>query len=333
MPNYEGYLDICLQSRVAGWAVADDEPATVSVYINDVLVGTIACDQERADVAAVGRPIKSGFIFWFKEPLGHEDIVDVRFLGGPPLANSPSRDHLNRMRKVTYGILPDERGLEFGALDKPTLYKSQYNVRYVDHANPDELRRKYKGHEANVTMTLVQEVDYVWSGSLLKVVVGDGWDYCLASHVIEHIADPIGWLAELTSILNKCGRINLAVPEQTRTFDYRRSLTTPAQLLDAWMRKLDRPSFGQIFDHCVGIHHPGSPEPDAIMRTKEAFRIARAAECSGTYMDVHCHVWTYHSFLFCWEVISRLDILPLRLDASWPAEGKQGEFIVSLVRE
>ena len=67
------------------------------------------------------------------------------------------------------------------------------------------MRTKYDGHDLHGEL---QTVDVVWTGEgPLSDAVTDRmpYDFILASHVIEHIADVIGWLHELASVLRERG--------------------------------------------------------------------------------------------------------------------------------
>ncbi|MEX3900116.1 methyltransferase domain-containing protein [Paraburkholderia sp. BR10954] len=46
------------------------------------------------------------------------------------------------------------------------------------------------------------------------------FDYVIASHVIEHVLDLVGWVHSLLAALKHAGRIVLAVPDRRYTFDY-----------------------------------------------------------------------------------------------------------------
>ncbi|HEY7831030.1 MAG TPA: methyltransferase domain-containing protein [Solirubrobacteraceae bacterium] len=57
--------------------------------------------------------------------------------------------------------------------------------------------------------------------------VPDGaYDAVLASHVLEHLANPLGALAEWRRVVGQDGHILLIVPEREGTFDHRRPVTT-----------------------------------------------------------------------------------------------------------
>lgn len=329
-----GSLDYCAQSHCAGWAADGDEPVQVVVYVSGQLVGRAVCDVDRPDLEAHGLRRAAGFNFVFPRALRLQDEVDVLLASGARLANSPSIQHRERLERLLVGVGCFERGLELGPLSRPIIDKANYNVVYVDHATTAELRAKYDADKTQKALDREKlvDVDVVWGGQPLVQSVGSGYAYCLASHVIEHVADPIGWLGEIAAVLRPGGRINLAIPERTRTFDWTRQPSTVAQMLDAHRRGLRRPSFAQIYDHVTGVTPLGTePGPPAEL-AQAAYAQAIQAEQSGAYMDVHCHVWDAQSFTACWTAIDALGLLPLRLDAITPANGPWNEFTVSLVR-
>ena len=67
---------------------------------------------------------------------------------------------------------------------------------FVDHADQAALRAKY-ADDANVPAEQIVPVDAVWGErTLAECFPGETFDYVIASHVIEHVPDVIGWLAD-----------------------------------------------------------------------------------------------------------------------------------------
>lgn len=97
--------------------------------------------------------------------------------------------------------------LEIGALDRPVMKPGSADLRYLDHLVTEDLRGKYRNDPAVDTDALV-EVDYAWQDGPMSSAVPDGlrFDLLIASHVFEHIADPVNWLLEARKLLRDDGR-------------------------------------------------------------------------------------------------------------------------------
>ena len=121
-------------------------------------------------------------------------------------------------------------GLEFGPLMSPMVSKLEGSIYYVDHDTTENIKAKYRD-DPNVDCAKIVEIDFVRSAPLSEVVGALRFDYIIASHVFEHLPDPIGWLNECASVLKPRGRIGLAIPDKRVTFDEPRQLTR----LDEWV--------------------------------------------------------------------------------------------------
>ena len=80
-------------------------------------------------------------------------------------------------------------------------------------------------------------MDFVWtSGPMADAVPSDlhgTFGAFIASHVIEHTTDFIGFLDAAATLLAPDGVVILAVPDKRYCFDYFRPLTTTGKVLDA----------------------------------------------------------------------------------------------------
>jgi len=65
----------------------------------------------------------------------------------------------------------------------------------------------------------------------LKMIQDESYDFVLASHVIEHIANPIKALLEWRRVLKEGGVLLLVVPHKDGTFDHNRQATTLQHLI------------------------------------------------------------------------------------------------------
>lgn len=331
-----GFIDICLQSHVAGWAVDNGRAASLTVEINGVPVGRADPNVIRPELAHHGVPPDAGFMFYFDGPLIAEDTVGLRFANGEHIPGSPTQRHSERLHLLNYGI--GGEGLEFGPLDRPLFSKTKYAVSYVDHDTTEGLRNKY-AHVSDPSLVRpdhLTTIDFVWSGRLSDVVGGRKFSWAVACGVVEHVADTIGWLQQIAEILVPGGILNLEVPDARVTFDHRRHLTTVAELIEDHERKLERPSIRQIYDHISRVTAIGSPElslRDQMATSQNAYGVAKAAAASQTYVDVHCHVWTRESWMECWHEIGWLGLFPFKIAAMSQTFPDTRQFIVSLLND
>lgn len=75
-------------------------------------------------------------------------------------------------------------------------------------------------------------MQYLCEATDMKCFQSAVYDFVLASHVLEHIANPILALNEWKRLLRGRGALVLLLPDRTRTFDHRRPVTTMAHLID-----------------------------------------------------------------------------------------------------
>jgi SAM-dependent methyltransferase len=126
------------------------------------------------------------------------------------------------------------------------------------------------------------------------------FDWAVASHVIEHVPDLIGWLADVADVLVDDGRLLLMVPDRRYSFDALRPRTTVGQLLQAHDARDQRPSIRAVYDHfsdavsitAEDVWSGRVPDIDARVhdRTVLAETLRRFRE-STDYID--CHVWLF----------------------------------------
>ena len=200
---------------------------------------------------------------------------------------------------------------------------------------------KYAAH-GEVDVSALVEVDAVWGEASLSEALGHecAVDYVLASHVIEHVPDLLGWLNEVAGIMRPRAALRLAIPDRRFTFDYLRQESRLADLLNASLLKARVPLPAQILDHMLeavsfsSATIEGSSNPDDITRLHtldSAVGPALDAHRNGVYHDVHCWVFTPDAFVSLLGRASRLGLHAFGCDWVEPTLPGHNEFLAALV--
>lgn len=215
---------------------------------------------------------------------------------------NPRRDarfHQHKSHFLEYVDPAIGRGLEIGAFDLPLVEPSEGQCDFADWNTTEHLKEvagRANGHNpefvVQVQFNLNQGYDQV----------AESYDWIAASHVIEHVPDLIGGLAQLHSKLKPGGVLFLVIPDKRYIFDLYRRESTLTDALAAHRSGLKHPSFAQVFDYfyyCAPgvIGHDvwaGKPVPSPNLDFAASLALAEKAEHS--YQDAHCWVLTPESF-------------------------------------
>lgn len=235
-------------------------------------------------------------------------------------------------------------GAEIGPLDRPVVARAAGRVIYVDHCDTGEMRRRWAS-DPNVRAERI-EVDAVWGTNTLKQSIAaatgadTALDYVVASHVIEHVPDMIGWLGEVAEALQASGSLRLAVPDRRYTFDYLRRTSSMTDVLDAYVRRRRVPAGSRVLDFALHMASvdcaqawAGNIDERALQRgytREQAIALARDAEDNGTYHDVHCWVFTPESFAKLMHELSDGDLIAFGCDHLAPTARNTIEFFAHL---
>ncbi len=234
-------------------------------------------------------------------------------------------------------------GLELGPLTSPVVTRDLGRVHYLDHVDTDALRARYASHDG-FDVDAIVPIDHVLDphhgDGTIRSAVGDAapFDYVVASHVVEHVPDPVAWFADICSVLRGGGVLALAVPDHRRCFDALRSPTVVAEVVHAHLVGATVPTPRQVYDHyssAVAWHghiawneEPPFAELVPVHSEEEALERAVVA-CAGEYEDVHCWVFTPESFRRVIETLQRLGLLGFDIVHISGTVG--GEFFATLV--
>src|SRR5258708_5208011 len=119
---------------------------------------------------------------------------------------------MDRIVKLLTGISKTHKVLELGPSYNPTVVRADgWNVYSLDHASAPELGEKYRNNRP-FGISGIQEVDFVWSsGPLESAIPEEHWgtfDAIIASHVIEHQPNLLGFVQSTSKMLKRGGLLN-----------------------------------------------------------------------------------------------------------------------------
>jgi len=109
---------------------------------------------------------------------------------------------------------------------------------------------------------------YLREATDLHGLADGAYDFVLASHVIEHVANPLKALAEWSRITRDGGTILLVVPHKDGTFDHRRPVTTLAHLVDDLKNDVSEHDTTHL-DEILRLH---DLDRDEVAKPFESFR-------------------------------------------------------------
>jgi len=253
---------------------------------------------------------------------------------------------MDRNGKILEGL---EKGraaiLEIGPSFYPIAARRDgWNVTIVDHCDQAGLVAKY-GAYPQLDVSKIEHVDVVWNGGSLARACGPEhagqFDAIIASHVIEHIVDPIAFFRDAEALLQPHGRIILAVPDKRLCFDCFRPVSTTGGVMQAHGEGRTRHSPAAVFDSLAHDARPvdGAPswsrsdafQPEFFYELVGALSShQQARQPDHDYIDIHGWVFTPASFKL---IILELEALAM---VNWSVcdmvERDQLEFLAFLER-
>ena len=224
-------------------------------------------------------------------------------------------------------------GLEIGPSYNPVARKSEgFNVEILDYVGAEELRQIHPVAD-------IEAVDYVSGGAAIASTIPHRrrYDWIVASHVIEHQPDIVGFLCDCTALLKTAGRLVLAVPDKRHCFDLFRPLSTAGQALQAHLELRNRHPLSMVFDHYAyaakrsgNIVWPAgfSAESHLVHDLATAQASMSSAISSKTYVDAHS--WFFCPSSFRLMIRDLHDTCAIELNEADFIFGSGPEFYVAL---
>lgn len=248
---------------------------------------------------------------------------------------------MDRNDKILAQIAADARVLEFGPSFAPVLPKAtRANVFSLDHADQQGLREKYR--PMGVDVDAIEPVDFVWTGGAVHDAVPaelhGTFDAIIASHVLEHVPDPVRFFQSAARLLKPGGALSLVNPDKRYCFDLLKPASTTADMLEAYEQARDRHTRKSLYYlYNAGVTNSGATVWGAGTPIGALSWIHRDLIYSppqpgedDTYVDCHAWFYTPASFELIVLELAALDLIPFRKSVAFEPWGC--EFYITLVK-
>lgn len=236
--------------------------------------------------------------------------------------------------------------LEIGGSYNPMFRRDAgYNIFTADHDTQDNLIAKYLSYHPDPTKaSQIQHVDFVATDGNLDTAVGSEhagtFDFCLSSHNIEHIPNPIAHLRSIDRLIKPNGAFLMVVPDKRGCFDILRPMTTTGEWISAYQEPRPFHSKRSRFDYegmCVGNDGSVTWGPDQVLSNliiASGMPVINSFEHIQSpvesYTDMHAWTFTPHSMLLILCELNAVGLIGLYPHAIM-SDGN-GEFVVDLVK-
>ena len=196
-------------------------------------------------------------------------------------------------------------GIEFGPGCHP-LWNSPLvkSIRYCDRFDRETYLRLFP-EQAEQIAGFPAKIDYrcdFETEDFVEAIGPSSVDFVIASHVIEHLMNPLLFLQRVHRILRPSGSFYLAIPDKRSSFDRDRRRTTLLDLIDRYRR-----GECDLTDEAITKFLNEAEQPPTPITPEMPGYADRIAKCR--LRSIHINVWIAD------DVLEILDYLGRSLDA------------------
>ena len=187
-------------------------------------------------------------------------------------------------------------GLEIGPGHVPFPVGPGTSIRVVDRWRPEENRELFD--ELGDAKFAMPDIVADLNTERLQAVPDASQDFVICSHVLEHVAEPIGLLADIHRVLRPGGVMLLLLPDRHRTFDRNRDGTPLAHLVAEYESGVTEVDDEHLIEYLQKVSVPsassssfveGIPIGDTPEERRETLDVQRRR-------SIHVHCWDDEEF-------------------------------------
>lgn len=203
-------------------------------------------------------------------------------------------------KKVYLKLFRNKIGLEVGGPSKIFSYKIPIysEVKNLDGCNFSDQTlwekdiKKELGYNYFKNKTGKQ---FICEASNLADIPDKSYDFLIASHCLEHCANPLKVMHEWLRVIKNKGAILLVLPDKRYTFDHKREVTSFNHLLDDYKKDIDENDLTHL-PEILDLH---DLEMDKPAGNKEKFRDRALKNYENR--GLHHHVFDFDLLLIIFE--------------------------------
>lgn len=204
------------------------------------------------------------------------------------------------------------KGIEFGALHNPLYVHKQNQVVYADKYSKKDLLKNFQELESVQEAIVETDIYFDLNQNNWQSLTDNDFNFFIANHVIEHLINPLKFLAGISEVMNSGSYLYLAIPDKEYTFDCDRQLTTWEHLYQEYVQNTTKLSQSHLDDF---VHNITKDHIQDLQRKKrlyddydnwfKRFAIARWHR----RRSIHVHVWNQATFdHFIHQAIAQLKL-------------------------
>lgn len=212
-------------------------------------------------------------------------MTDALIDGAPPTEPPTSWpwDFLHTRRVLSRHLVGD--GIDIGPGPHPfPIVNPGVRVRYVDRHVPDENAGLFPELEGGGFQPpdIISDLDV----DGLAAVDDQSVDFAVASHVLEHLANPLRLVDDAHRALRDGGLLVILLPEPSRTFDRHRPITRLDEVVAEYERGTESVPDARIV---AFLEETGNELPQDLDERRRLIELHRRR-------SVHVYVWTPDAF-------------------------------------
>jgi len=170
----------------------------------------------------------------------------------------------------------------------------------------------------------------------LAPIADESFDVVIASHLLEHLANPLAAMAECRRVLRPGGRLVLILPDRTQTFDRGREPTAVAHVMSEYAADVTVVSDDHVREFSAAIFALPPIHPPEVRAWHDPDRLDDATLDLHRRRSIHVHCWRPEEFVALLAAMLADGHGGWTLESQWTRETAAGgpsiEFGLVLVR-